>query len=53
MLGLAPAPVRSPSALPSLPTLEPPQLLKLSGRLVQVRVALLLAIAARLGKVTW
>ncbi|MNV40828.1 hypothetical protein D3C71_1324460 [compost metagenome] len=45
-------PVRSPSTAPSVPTLLPPQLVKSSGRLLQVKVALLLATIEALGKVT-
>ncbi|MNI55789.1 hypothetical protein D3C73_1107610 [compost metagenome] len=45
-------PVRSPFTLPSMPTKLPPQLVKSSGRLLQVRVALLLATIEALGSVT-
>ncbi|MNE82722.1 hypothetical protein D3C80_1794690 [compost metagenome] len=52
-LGPVPLPVRSPSTWPSTPTLEPAKLLKSSGRLLQVRVASLLAMICALGRVTW
>ncbi|MNG30855.1 hypothetical protein D3C84_1165520 [compost metagenome] len=45
-------PVRSPVVLPSTPTLSPPQLVKSSGRLLQVSVALLLATMLELGRST-
>ncbi|MNJ44700.1 hypothetical protein D3C77_397640 [compost metagenome] len=46
------APVRSPLALPSAPTVLPPQLVKVSGRLLQLRLASVLAILAPLGTST-
>ncbi|MNP07136.1 hypothetical protein D3C76_991490 [compost metagenome] len=52
-LGPVPLPVRSPSTAPSVPTLEPAKVVKSSGRLLQVRVASLLAMTVLLGKVTW
>ncbi|MNE72151.1 hypothetical protein D3C80_1680700 [compost metagenome] len=51
-LGPTPLPVRSPLTVPSIPTMEPAKLLKSSGRLLQVKVASLLAITVLLGKVT-
>lgn len=52
MLGPVPLPVRSPVTVPSGPTAEPPQLVKVSGRLLQVRVASLLATGVPLGTST-
>ncbi|MNU00342.1 hypothetical protein D3C72_2434480 [compost metagenome] len=45
-------PVRSPVALLSAPIREPPQVVKVSGRLLQVKVALLAAMVALLGTST-
>ncbi|MNH10823.1 hypothetical protein D3C78_849610 [compost metagenome] len=44
--------MRSPLALLSAPTAEPPQLVNVSGRLLQLKLASLLAMAVPLGTLT-